>query len=138
MFANGLQIFVAFASQDKSKADWDRFVAAEGIREDLATHNRGRDGYLERRSFLERSDYREFERERDIRLSSMNKRFNSGLREQPWVRSAYALKASECQEWNLRIEVILGLDNTLNTYTEYIHSILMIIYGLRIFILPIC
>ena len=83
MFANGLQIFVAFASQDKSKADWDRFVAAEGIREDLATHNRGRDGYLERRSFLERSDYREFERERDIRLSSMNKRFNSGLREQP-------------------------------------------------------
>ena len=80
---------VALASQDNSKADWDRFVAAEGIREDLATHNRGRDGYLERRAFLERTDYREFERERDMRLSSMNKRFNSGLREQPWACSAH-------------------------------------------------
>ena len=73
----------ALAPQDKSKADWDRFVAAEGIREDLATHNRGRNGYLERRAFLERTDYREFERERDIRLSSLNKRFSSGFREQP-------------------------------------------------------
>lgn len=78
-----MNLRVLAVTQDKSKADWDRFVAAEGIREDLATHNRGRDGYLERRAFLERTDYREFERERDIRLGSMNKRFNSSLGGQP-------------------------------------------------------
>ena len=29
---------------DKSKMDWDKFVAEEGIRDDLKTHNRGKDG----------------------------------------------------------------------------------------------
>lgn len=30
---------------DKSKMDWDKFVDKEGIKEDLETHNKGKDGY---------------------------------------------------------------------------------------------
>ena len=29
---------------DKSKLDWDKYVAEEGIKEDLQSHNRGKDG----------------------------------------------------------------------------------------------
>lgn len=29
---------------DKSKMDWESFVQAEGIKEELQTHNRGKDG----------------------------------------------------------------------------------------------
>uniref|UniRef100_A0A8C6X7A0 Craniofacial development protein 1 n=1 Tax=Naja naja TaxID=35670 RepID=A0A8C6X7A0_NAJNA len=56
---------------EKSKLDWENFKEEEGIGDELAIHNRGRDGYLERRAFLERVDYRQFEHERDIRLSNM-------------------------------------------------------------------
>jgi len=30
---------------DKSKMDWNSFVQEEGIKEELQTHNRGKDGY---------------------------------------------------------------------------------------------
>ncbi|XP_015671358.1 craniofacial development protein 1 [Protobothrops mucrosquamatus] len=56
---------------EKSKLDWETFKEEEGIGDELAIHNRGKDGYLERRAFLERVDYRQFEHERDIRLSNM-------------------------------------------------------------------
>ncbi|XP_026535919.1 craniofacial development protein 1 [Notechis scutatus] len=56
---------------EKSKLDWENFKEEEGIGDELAIHNRGKDGYLERRAFLERVDYRQFEHERDIRLSNM-------------------------------------------------------------------
>ena len=29
---------------DKSKMDWNKFVDTEGLREDLTTHNRGKEG----------------------------------------------------------------------------------------------
>ncbi len=29
---------------DKSKLDWDKFVSDEGIKEELQTHNRGKEG----------------------------------------------------------------------------------------------
>ena len=29
---------------DKSKMDWNQFVNEEGIKEELVTHNRGKDG----------------------------------------------------------------------------------------------
>ena len=29
---------------DKSKLDWNKFVAEEGIKEELETHNKGKDG----------------------------------------------------------------------------------------------
>jgi len=57
----------------KSKLDWDTFKSAEGIDDDLKIHNRGKDGYLERQAFLERTDHRQFEIERNLRLGSSRK-----------------------------------------------------------------
>lgn len=59
---------------DKSKHDWDSFKRTEGIDEQLQTFNRGRDGYLERQDFLDRTDVRQFELEKSIRLSKRNNR----------------------------------------------------------------
>ncbi|NXA41642.1 CFDP1 protein, partial [Eudromia elegans] len=56
---------------EKSKLDWESFKEEEGIGEELAIHNRGKDGYIERKAFLERVDHRQFEIERDMRLSRM-------------------------------------------------------------------
>lgn len=56
---------------EKSKLDWESFKEEEGIGEELAIHNRGREGYIERKAFLERVDHRQFEIERDLRLSKM-------------------------------------------------------------------
>eukprot|EP00088_Acartia_fossae_P028120 TRINITY_DN2890_c0_g1_i5.p1 TRINITY_DN2890_c0_g1~~TRINITY_DN2890_c0_g1_i5.p1 ORF type:complete len:351 (-),score=134.69 TRINITY_DN2890_c0_g1_i5:283-1335(-) len=52
---------------DKSKLDWNQFVQEEGIKEDLASFNRGKDGFVERQMFLERADHRQFEIEKSIR-----------------------------------------------------------------------
>lgn len=56
---------------EKSKMDWDAFKTEEGITEELAIHNRGRQGYVERKNFLERVDHRQFELEKAVRLSNM-------------------------------------------------------------------
>lgn len=56
---------------EKSKLDWETFKEQEGIGDELALHNRGKDGYIERKAFLERVDYRQFELEREIRLKNM-------------------------------------------------------------------
>ena len=31
---------------DKSKMDWNKFIDETGIKEDLQSHNRGKDGYV--------------------------------------------------------------------------------------------
>jgi len=51
---------------EKSKLDWQNFKSKEGIEEELK--EKTKDGYLERQAFLARTDYRQFEQERDIRL----------------------------------------------------------------------
>ncbi|XP_008309767.1 craniofacial development protein 1 [Cynoglossus semilaevis] len=56
---------------EKSKMDWDAFKSEEGITEELAIHNRGREGYVERKNFLDRVDHRQFELEKAVRLSNM-------------------------------------------------------------------
>lgn len=56
---------------EKSKMDWDAFKSEEGITEELAIHNRGKDGYVERKNFLDRVDHRQFELEKSVRLSNM-------------------------------------------------------------------
>lgn len=56
---------------EKSKLDWESFKEEEGIGEELAIHNRGKEGYIERKAFLDRVDHRQFEIEREIRLSKM-------------------------------------------------------------------
>lgn len=57
---------------EKSQHDWNSFKRTEGIAEDLKTHNKGRDGYLDRQDFLERTDLRQFEIEKSLRQSRRN------------------------------------------------------------------
>ncbi|XP_035680480.1 craniofacial development protein 1-like [Branchiostoma floridae] len=56
----------------KSKIDWDSYKKEEQIEEDLAIHNRGKEGYLERQAFLQRTDLRQFEVERNMRMANRN------------------------------------------------------------------
>ncbi|ESO01708.1 hypothetical protein HELRODRAFT_192237 [Helobdella robusta] len=58
---------------DKSKLDWIGFRKDEGIEEELQQHNRGKNGYLERMAFLQRTDLRQYELERNLRMSSGRK-----------------------------------------------------------------
>ena len=90
---------------DKSKLDWNNFVKEEGIKEELETHNKGKDGlvyvkseltrnslfilnqmkfisilfefcsYVEKLEFLERADHRRFEMEKEAREKT-RKTFN--------------------------------------------------------------
>ncbi|XP_052816513.1 craniofacial development protein 1-like [Mya arenaria] len=59
---------------EKSKLDWEDFKQKEGIEEELAIHNRGKQSYIERMKFLQRSDQRQFEIEKSLRLGSTSKR----------------------------------------------------------------
>ncbi|XP_066288553.1 craniofacial development protein 1-like [Branchiostoma lanceolatum] len=56
----------------KSKIDWDSYKKEEKIEDDLAIHNRGKEGYLERQAFLQRTDLRQFEVERNMRMANRN------------------------------------------------------------------
>lgn len=58
----------------KSMLDWNSFKKDEGIEEELDQHRRGKDSYVDKQAFLQRSDLRQFEIERDIRLSSRSNR----------------------------------------------------------------
>lgn len=52
---------------EKSKLDWDNFKKQENLEEEISTHNKGKDGYLERQDFLQRTDLRQFEIEKQLR-----------------------------------------------------------------------
>lgn len=52
---------------EKSKLDWNQFKRAEGLEEQLSTFNKGKDGYLEKQDFLQRTDKRQFEQEKEFR-----------------------------------------------------------------------
>lgn len=58
---------------EKTALDWTGFKRNEGIDEELQTHNKGRDGYLERQDFLQRTDLRQFEIEKSMRQASRRK-----------------------------------------------------------------
>lgn len=58
---------------EKSKLDWGGFKQTEGIDEELQTFNKGRDGYLERQDFLQRTDVRQFEIEKSLRAANRKK-----------------------------------------------------------------
>ena len=60
------------STTQKSALDWEKFKKQEGIQEELSKH--AKDGYLQKQAFLQRTDLRQFERERDIRQA---KRKNS-------------------------------------------------------------
>ncbi|CAA3028485.1 Hypothetical predicted protein [Olea europaea subsp. europaea] len=67
---------------DKTKKDWGEFKEEnKGLEEELDAYKKSSNQYLDRVSFLQRSDYREFERERDARLASQAKRKVGDMRE---------------------------------------------------------
>lgn len=55
---------------DKSKLDWEKYKKEKGIEEEIQTHNRGKDGYLEKQAFLQRADLRQFEIEKNLRAKT--------------------------------------------------------------------
>jgi len=52
---------------EKSRLDWVAFKKQQGIEEELQSAVKSKNGYLERQEFLQRTDLREFEYEKDIR-----------------------------------------------------------------------
>jgi Bucentaur or craniofacial development len=60
---------------DKTKKDWGEFKEEnKGMEDELDAYKKSSNQYLDKVSFLERADYREFERERDVRLALQAKR----------------------------------------------------------------
>lgn len=57
----------------KSLHDWNSFKQNEGIEEDLEKFNKGKQGFIERQRFLQRTDLRSFEIEKDMRQSLRKK-----------------------------------------------------------------
>lgn len=58
---------------ERSKQDWDSFKSSHGLNEELRSFNRGKEGYLEKQDFLERTDLRQFEIEKGMRQGRRNK-----------------------------------------------------------------
>ncbi|KAK7363432.1 hypothetical protein VNO77_05575 [Canavalia gladiata] len=55
---------------DKTKKDWGEFKEENrGLEDELDAYKKSSNQYLDKVSFLQRADYREFERERDARLA---------------------------------------------------------------------
>ncbi|RZR91104.1 hypothetical protein BHM03_00019160 [Ensete ventricosum] len=60
---------------DKTKKDWSEFKDEnKGMEEELDAYKKSSNQYLDKVSFLQRTDHREFERERDARLALQAKR----------------------------------------------------------------
>ncbi|EGT38004.1 hypothetical protein CAEBREN_32273 [Caenorhabditis brenneri] len=55
---------------DRSDQDWKEFTAQNNLKEDLESHNRGKGGYLNKMDFLNRTDERLFNVERDLRATA--------------------------------------------------------------------
>ncbi|XP_010922857.1 uncharacterized protein [Elaeis guineensis] len=56
---------------DKTKKDWGEFKEEnKGLEDELDAYKKSSKQYLDKVSFLQRTDFREFERERDARLAS--------------------------------------------------------------------
>ncbi|KAI4335036.1 hypothetical protein L6164_013722 [Bauhinia variegata] len=68
---------------DKTKRDWGEFKEEnKGLEEELDACKKSSNQYLEKVSFLQRTDYREFEQERDARLALQAWR-RPDMREEP-------------------------------------------------------
>ncbi|XP_020969951.1 craniofacial development protein 1 isoform X3 [Arachis ipaensis] len=68
---------------DKTKMDWGEFKEENKLEGELDAYKRSSDQYLDKVSFLQRTDYREFERERDARLA-LQARKRTDMREEPY------------------------------------------------------
>ncbi|KAK1591404.1 hypothetical protein Q3G72_007205 [Acer saccharum] len=59
---------------DKTKQDWGEFKEEKRLEEELDAYKKSSNQYLDKVSFLQRADFREFERERDARLAQQARR----------------------------------------------------------------
>jgi Bucentaur or craniofacial development len=60
---------------DKTKKNWGEFKEEnKGMEDELDAYEKSSNQYLDKVSFLQRADYGEFERERDVRLALQAKR----------------------------------------------------------------
>ena len=57
---------------DKTKVDWGEYKAGQDVdvQEDLEKYKRSGDTHLEKKDFLERTDFKQYEIERDARLAA--------------------------------------------------------------------
>jgi uncharacterized protein YecT (DUF1311 family) len=53
----------------KSQLDWDQFKDKEGLQDELNTHLNSKNSFLDKQAFLARTDERQFEKEREIRIT---------------------------------------------------------------------
>lgn len=53
---------------EKSQNDWKNFKQKEGIEAELNAHVKGSNAFLEKQAFLHRTELREYERERDLKM----------------------------------------------------------------------
>ncbi|KAM2541770.1 hypothetical protein TB2_021293 [Malus domestica] len=67
---------------DKTKKDWGGFKEEKGLEGELESYKKSSNQYLDKVNFLQRADFREFERERDARLAVQAKR-KPDMREDP-------------------------------------------------------
>lgn len=63
---------------EKSRKDWTDFKEEKQIKQELESYKKSGDKYTDRVAFLQRSDLREYERERDARLALQAKK-QSGI-----------------------------------------------------------
>ncbi|KAG0472111.1 hypothetical protein HPP92_016657, partial [Vanilla planifolia] len=67
---------------DKTKKDWGEYKEEQkGLEDELDAYKKSSNKYLDKVSFLQRTDLREFERERDARLAMQAKRRPADARE---------------------------------------------------------
>lgn len=58
---------------DRSRKDWGQFKEEKGLEDELEAYKKSGDKYLDKVAFLQRSDVREYEKERDARLALQSK-----------------------------------------------------------------
>eukprot|EP00249_Psilotum_nudum_P005657 c19093_g1_i1 orf=559-1284(-) len=67
---------------DKTRKDWGDYKEEKGLEEELEAYNKSGDKYLDKVDFLQRTDLREYERERGARLAMQaRRRMDSSLAE---------------------------------------------------------
>lgn len=64
---------------EQAAQDWNKCKAEENLEEELKQATKSKSGYLDRQNFLQRSDLRQFEKEKEIRERVRSTRASSGL-----------------------------------------------------------
>lgn len=61
---------IKLSTLEKSALDWKTFKKEKNLAEDIEKFNKGKGGFIERQRFLQRSDFKVYEKERDMRFLS--------------------------------------------------------------------